>query len=432
MTESISLENHIQQHITENFEAAKIADRYALWKRKCPKYSDIAFVHHGIMRCIAAVDSGRHFLQNLDELYGDICPHSTYYKALHSKRRMKMLKAVEEQSYRSNCHLMKLLGVDYLNEFSDLDGYTITASDGHFIKHACHTPKNKKGKTYAAGIIYGMNLRNGLLKPYCLVTNGTIRNHELPVYRDHIERENKNNSRAGKHIEVYDKAITDYSFWEKQKKHENYMVSLLKENAVSTCIEELSFDPEDEINTGIERYELHRNEKSTFSVVYYRDPETGTLRLFISTLPTTINPGLIALIYFKRWTIEKSFDNSKNDMKEQKAWSKDRVSLNCQMRFMTMAYNFMRVFEETSKAQNPNQIHPSEKKYDKELEKRQLKAEEKGSFVNPLFFKKRIARLASSTIRSVQNALITGKSHVDLMKALVGKLLPRPIQMWEH
>lgn len=424
-----SLEDHIKQHTDRNLEAAHAADRYALWKRKCPAYSDALFIHHGIMRSIAAVDSGRHFLQNLDELYNDICPHSTYYKALHSKRRMEMIKAVEAQSYYSNSCAMSELSIDYLSEFSELDGYTITISDGHFVKHAYHTKRNNKGKVYAAGFIYSMNLRNGLLKPLCVVTNGTIRNQELPVYRDHIERQNKNN---GKHIEIYDKAITDYSFWENQKKNENYMITLQKENAVSTLKEVLIFDSEDEINTGIESYELHQNGRSTFTVVRYRDPETGILRVFISTLPTSINPGLIAQLYFKRWTIEKSYDNSKNDMKEQKAWSGDNVSLNCQMRFMTMAYNFMRVFEESSKAQNPNLIHPSEKKYNKELERRQEKAKEKGGFVNPLSFKRRIARITSSTIRSVQNALLSKKSYLDFVKALVSKLLPRPNLIREH
>ena len=40
------------------------------------------------------------------------------------------------------------------------------------------------------------------------------------------------------------------------------------------------------------------------------------------------------------------------------------------MRLTAMAYNLVRVFEELSKIDNPELIHPSEKKYTKNLEKR--------------------------------------------------------------
>ncbi|WP_221894458.1 hypothetical protein [Bathymodiolus japonicus methanotrophic gill symbiont] len=35
-----------------------------------------------------------------------------------------------------------------------------------------------------------MNLRSGLLRFLCLVTNGTQRHQEIPVLRDHIEKQN--------------------------------------------------------------------------------------------------------------------------------------------------------------------------------------------------------------------------------------------------
>ncbi len=50
-------------------------------------------------------------------------------------------------------------------------------------------------------------------------------------------------------------------------------------------------------------------------------------------------------------------------MKEKKAWSSNMNSLKNQMHFTTMGYNLMRVFEEVSKIQKPELIHPSDKKY---------------------------------------------------------------------
>jgi len=53
--------------------------------------------------------------------------------------------------------------------------------------------------------------------------------------------------------------------------------------------------------------------------VDYRDPETQKCHRFITTLPASISPGIIAILYYKRWTIEKAFNNSKSNLKEKKA-----------------------------------------------------------------------------------------------------------------
>ncbi|WP_221895207.1 hypothetical protein [Bathymodiolus japonicus methanotrophic gill symbiont] len=60
-----------------------------------------------------------------------------------------------------------------------------------------------------------------------------------------------------------------------------------------------------------EAYSVYENKGIKFNVVDYRDPETGKLHRFVTTLPMTINPGTIAMLYFKRWTIEKTFNNTK-------------------------------------------------------------------------------------------------------------------------
>ncbi|WP_221896822.1 transposase [Bathymodiolus japonicus methanotrophic gill symbiont] len=269
--------------------------------------------------------------------------------------------------------------------FPELDEYTIEAADGHFIDHACHTEKNSKGKVYAAGGIYALNLRSGLLRFLCLVTNGTQRHQEIPVLRDHIEKQNKGNNSSQKHLYVYDKAVTDFVWWDRQKRHANYMISMLKENSIATLVESIPFDSRHEINTGVEAYSVYENKGIKFNVVDYRDPETGKLHRFVTTLPMTINPGTIAMLYFKRWTIEKTFNNTKSNFKETKAWSSNTRSLENQMRLTAMSYNLMRVFEEISKTQQPELIHPSDKKYSEALEIRQQQAQKRDRFVNPLF-----------------------------------------------
>ena len=114
--------------------------------------------------------------------------------------------------------------------------------------------------------------------------------------------------------------LTDYAWWDQQKQHANHMISMLKENSVATLIQSIPFDSLHEINTGVEAYSVYENKEIKFYVVDYRDPETIILHRFGITLPVTINPGTIAMLYFKRWTIEKTF-NTKSYFKETKAWS---------------------------------------------------------------------------------------------------------------
>ena len=432
MLKDLTLSEHIHHHCNESMERALLAERHPLWTRSCPELNDIDFIRLGLLRCISVVDSGRHFLQTNEEIYGQLLPHSTYFKSLKSHRRASMLEAFEQQSYQLQCETLLSQGIDYLKSFPELDEYTVEAADGHFIDHASHTEKNSKGKVYAAGGIYALNLRNGLLRFLCLVTNGTQKHQEIPILREHIEKQNKGNNRSQKHLYVYDKAVTDYAWWDQQKRHANYMVSMLKENSVATLLESIPFDSLDEINTGVEAYSVYKNKGIKFNVVDYRDPETRKLHRFVTTLPVTINPGIIAILYFKRWTIEKTFNNTKSNFKEIKAWSSNNQSLENQMRLTAMSYNLIRVFEEVSKIQQPELIHPSDKKYSEALEKRQQLAQKQGCFVNPLFFQARITRISSYTIRAVQNAIITGKSLQSFMSSLVAKLVPRVQLIREH
>lgn len=426
MLEKLTLSDAITTHCQQSLKYALAAQRHPLWKLDCSELPDAEFVYLGLLRCLSVVDSGHHFLQTLTEIYGQPIPISTYFNSLKSSRRADMLEAVEQQSYQLHCERLQQLGIDYLTTFPELDEYTVEAADGHFIDHACHTEKNTNGRVYAAGFIYALNLRNGLINPLCLVTNGTRRSQEIPVLREQIEKNNRIKPSGQKRLYVYDKAVTDYRWWNRQKDHGNYMISMRKENSTATFVEAIPFDQDDEVNTGIEGYDRYQNDEGILlSVVTYRDPETDKRYQFITTLPASIRPGTVAILYYKRWTIEKAFNNSKSDLKERKAWSSDKQGLKNQMRFTAMTYNFMRVFEEITKQADAALIHRAEKKYTETLEKRQRAAKKQGGFVNPLLFLPRIARISSYTIRGVQNAMTTGSLLVGFMSDLATRLVPR-------
>ena len=98
MLKDLTLSEHIHHHCNESMERALLAERHPLWTRSCPELNDIDFIRLGLLRCISVVDSGRHFLQTNEEIYGQLLPHSTYFKSLKSHRRASMLEAFEQQS----------------------------------------------------------------------------------------------------------------------------------------------------------------------------------------------------------------------------------------------------------------------------------------------------------------------------------------------
>jgi hypothetical protein len=424
MNKDMTLNDYIIEHCSNSMDNALASERYPIWKRSCPELSDIDFIRFGLLRCMSQVDSGRHFLQNTSQVQEETLPHSTYFKSLKSPRRTSMIEAIEKQSYMLHCKHLDSEGVDYLSDYPELDDLTVEAADGHFIDHAYHTKKGCNNKAYAAGFIYAMNLRNGLLRPICCVTNGTQRSHEIPALRRHIDKHNNQNGCVEKNLYVYDKAATDYAWWNKQKQQNNFIITVMKDNSVATYVESIPFDENDKVNIGVESYSVYENNGVKFSVVQYCDPETEVLHRFVTTLPEKTNPGVIAILYYKRWTIEKAFNNSKSNLKEKKAWSPDFKALKNQMRLTAMAYNLARVFEEKSRIQDSSLVHPSEKKYTESLKKRDEQAQRKGGFVNPLLFSARLSRISSFTIRAIQNSIITKKSLAALIEELASRLVP--------
>jgi len=418
----ITTKENIELHCEQSLQSALNATQYTTWERNCTEVTDLDFVNAGILRCLMIADSGRHFLQTSEEL-GEKMTHSNYYVNLKSRRRTDMLKAVEEQSYKINCSKIQELGIDYLEQFNELKDYTVEAADGHFMDHACHTKASNNGVTYAAGLVYTLNLRLGLLRPCCVITDGSKRSSEIVAFKKKVGQLNKSEKVGLKHLYVYDKAVIDYHWWHNQKKFNNYVTTLLRKKSVFNVERDIVYDSEDEVNIGVEKYYLCSKGDYTFTLIEYRDPETGSLLKFVSTLPPTVRPGVISNIYHKRWTIEKSFNNSKSNLKEKKAWSPNKRSMSNQMCFTAMTYNLLRIFEEASKSNEPEMIHPSDNKYTKELNRRQKKAQKVGRFVNPLLFKKRITRISSFTIRAVQLAIYTGTSLVALIDKLRNRLI---------
>ncbi len=105
------------------------------------------------------------------------------------------------------------------------------------------------------------------------------------------------------------------------------MVMPEKSNLRVYHYEDLEFDREDPVNTGVISYEaagFAAFQSAAMHRVVYRNPETGRVYRFLTTL-SDLEPGLIALLYLLRWRIEKVFDIFKNKLHETKAWGNGPV-----------------------------------------------------------------------------------------------------------
>lgn len=369
-------------------------------KRTCDGLPDTLFLEACLKRVITLNQSGRDFLQTLHEVDDQKIPRSTFFDALHSNRR---LLTVKEMSYLYHDFLSdQLAGVDYLQDFPEMDDYHVFSADGHFIEHPSHLAKKCGKKIYAPGNLFIQNIRNGLIQLFTPVTDGSAKAHELPHFKKTIE---KINSRQ-KIIWVADRAYMDNRWWGKQKKKRNYIISRAKSNRSVIYCGDNRFDREDPVNDGVLRDSFggFTNTASPFRIVDYIDPETGEAITFYTTLSKKIRPGVICWLYFLRWKIEKAFDCFKNALGERKAWAVGLNALQIQGCSICMVYNFIQFLSEKIQAEYQCMDKKAEKKYQENLAKRLSKARSKGMSIHPLLlFSRFISRISSQFIRVVRN-----------------------------
>lgn len=377
--------------------------------RSCRSLTDFDFIMTCLKRVITLNESGRDFLQFLQEVDDKNIPRSTFFEALKSPRRLAVLKDIESSYHFQLSRSLSDIGIDALDAFPELNDYEIFSGDGHFIGHPTHTKSSaKSGKVYPAGNVYILNMRNGLIQHFATVTDGSEKGHELP----HFKNEIKNKNSGSKTIWVLDRAYIAHRYWEKQKKFGNLLISRTKSNSSITHCGYNSFDKDDPVNAGVvaDYNGGFTNTQSTMRIIEYIDPETGEEMTFFTTLSRKILPGVICWLYFLRWRIEKSFDCFKNSLGEKKGWANGKNAIQIQGIATCMIYNFIHFLSEAVKFDQDCRDSKAEKKYLASLDKRAEKAKEHGRFIHPLIlFTRTITRISSQFIRVVRNHFYSDK-----------------------
>lgn len=333
------------------------------FSRNCPALSDSLWLEAGIRRCLGLFQSGRDFLQDLSERHGaDILP-TTFFESLKSKRRLDLLSDILSQIQV----LMRREMPDAFAAFKCLDDFDLFAGDGHFIAAASHdkakprkTPGKDKDKSpgrtaeftatkYATGHLYTLNLRD-----HCMTHLGV--SDQIERRKEHdmraLKRQDTKALRQGaakgrKVLYIWDRSGIDFQQWFEWKQHGIYFLSREKENMNLLILGNHPFDRADPVNQGVLADEIVGTGSGvSLRRVTYRDPESGTVYTYLTNLPASVPPGIVALLYKSRWDVEKVFDEFKNKLGETKSWASSPNAKTCQARLLCLTHNLMTLFEE--------------------------------------------------------------------------------------
>ena len=327
--------------------------------RNCPDVNDRDFIQLGIHRVLGEDKSGRAFLQRcLLENISSI-ELTLFFKSLKSNRRLDHLNEV--------CNLLSkelnlaLQSSDKLKLFKELDDFDIYGSDGHFHEWACHDEKfetksqikseatenrteSHKSSKRSVQHFYSISLRTKTAHHLTVAQIGGDKKKEHDIHA--LKRLDKDtlrlNAKKGvKVLHVYDRACIDFHQWYKWKRNDGiYFLSREKSNSALQTIGQPPFDKNDPINKGVISNDMvGTSNGEAFRRIVYQCPLTKEIFSFLTTLPDSIRPGVIVMLYKLRWEVEKLFDSFKNKLEEKKSWASSETAKTMQALFICLTHN---------------------------------------------------------------------------------------------
>lgn len=327
------------------FEPVKSALKDATNTRACKKLDDFSFIQFGLLRVLNLFLSGRHFVQHVNMRYESSLSVSLFFKALGSQRRRLLTEEVAEAVRQSiDNTIQNSEDGDPLAKYPELDGFAIYATDGHTHKASAHEKPRFK-KVYPVTHIYSLNLRTHTAKHDVLLQpeEQKKKEHEIKALKRMDIKALRMNEPCGvKVVHVYDPAVIDYHKWHQWKQGSGiYIVTMEKKNSAFEVLGMPEWERGNPINNGVLTTELVGTSNGVcLRRIRYQEPTSGKIFSFI-TNEMTLPPGIIAFLYYMRWNVEKMFDEFKNSLYEQKAWSATNNGKIQQANLLAMAHNVM-------------------------------------------------------------------------------------------
>ena len=450
----LTVDEMILAEVKQAYIDAKQYDKGKGWVYDCRVLTDEDFITKIILRAILPNRTARSYVQYQTQVCDDQLTFGTWFSANSSPRRVKMLDKVMLYLLRNlRCKMLKL-DINHLKEIEALENYDCLAFDGHCIKSASHTKLDEGVKNKVNSCFIIMDLKTGLLMPAAVVSTGKKRKNEFPCIEDLCDKESLKWGLRYNQISVYDRALSSYELLEKEAKNGHYWLTREKNNAQWIQTEPIPWDHNEAINLNVISdhycYKVIKGEKLRFRVVEYFDPLENKKYRYLSRINEKVPPGVIAELYRRRWQIEKSYDNSKNSLLEQKAWGCSLETHKVQMHAIVAAMNFIRYFQEINlidysypdtEQEKPEQnqkqkylyrppmnapVHRAIIKREKRWEKQTLHLQKLGLQLNPLRYVGQLMRITEFCVNAVRNSIFARRPISALQAWLKSELKYRP------
>jgi hypothetical protein len=405
----------MEQLIREQLDSALDGSRST---RQCPELEDRDFLFEGVVRVLGSYDSGRAWLQHQREQARAHTARSTAFDALNSARRHTTVAEAAEALQQNLTRELSGAGTDHLADFPELADWNVFAADGHAVEHAVHAPRDERGRHVADAGLYTLDLRTGLSAFLRPVAGAGHHAHEWPAFKAAVRRLRS----ASRTLWVVDRAFIDNGGWDRFRRQGIYQITRLKENMYPVEELPLAFDRTDPVNTGVRRFSRVRfhGTPGFFLLVDFRDPETGQRYQFLSSLPDTFRPGLIAWLYLLRWKIEKLYDTFKNKLHQTKAWANSHAAAAIRPLLISMTYNLLLWLQHRLHTDFGIADEKVARKFDAHLEQRSDAALAVDRRVHPLHaatLSRRMAQMTAQFIRCVANHLFVPKPFRAILPA---------------
>jgi hypothetical protein len=345
--------------------------------RECSVIDDANFVILAIMRVLQSSKTGRDFIQSHGMSAVEGLNRSNYFSSLASKRRLKMMKALEQEFQKQQLPALRSQD-DRLSMFPELKNFEVWAGDGHQIAHATHDSRNQKDAYSPVNAIYKFDLRSGWMR-FIDLARPTDRGieHEITT----LKRQDKEELRCGatkghSTLFVYDAAIVDFQYAYNLKQSKSiYILTAWKDNLAPMTSMPREIDRTNPANELVLKDETiyFNNSPGSWRKITAISPDSDEIYITLCN-QMTASPGTINQCRRLRWNIEKAFDQQEQKLDERKAWTANETGKRIQAIAMILAHNLLRLFNARLKVQEGIEDTKVIKAWNKDLESRAEKA----------------------------------------------------------
>lgn len=342
LTQALLQETVLQewfQPMQQAFDKVRFSDRIF---QSLPMMS---FALLGGLRQLLSIDTLREQVQTLFHWDASAeripVPRSTWSDAMSSSKRRDILR-------QATHHLVALAQESLVDKFSGIEGIaqrpliaidaTYQTESSHYVRMLPAEGGNDNQKGHMLLTYY--DLRHGVPVNVKIETESM---GEMRVLKAN-DPEARDWSRIRQAIYVVDRAFIDGAYWDERKRSLHAtVITRMKSRLVYTRTEsrKVAALPCNEKVLSDDVIAL-RCAKQPWRLIEWLSPEGITYRYLTNDF--SLEPGVVAFLYHRRWDEEKYFDNFKNDLANAKAWGKTPVAIEQQALMGLMTYILTQLF----------------------------------------------------------------------------------------